>query len=92
MKNRTPQYLDKNPGVMGFEQEELMVAGLVFAVLYIANQFLLGVFLGIAAGWIMKRWKRGKPDGYLFHMLYDKLGIHYKYFLPSPSIVKRYED
>lgn len=90
--NRTPQYLDKNPSVAGFEQEELMVAGVVFSILYLANQLLLGLACGIIAGLIMKRWKKGKPDGYLFHMLYEKLGVPYKYFLPSPSIVKRYED
>lgn len=88
--NSTPvsKCLDKKSTIAGFEVADLFVIFLTMSVLNLTlgwtGQRLLLVWLpSIALACVIRFSKRGKPDGYLLHLL--KFKIAQKYFSAFPD-------
>jgi len=85
MMNRIPRFLDEEPTVLGMSPDELTVFGTVFIFSYIVDKLFIGILFSVVTLVFLKRWKAGKPDGYIIHRLY-LMGVPLKGFLPPPSV------
>lgn len=81
--------IDRPLLILGLELEDIgLLAGVSGAVMVFYDTFYGGmVFFG--GWWLIMFLKRGKPQGYITHLLY-KLGFKIEGLLPPPEKVSRY--
>ena len=72
---RVPLYLDEPPTILGARPDEAAVFMLIFFPAFLFNWTLLGLLGGIIITALVKRWRAGKPEGFLVHYAYRHLGI-----------------
>src|SRR3989338_800845 len=81
--------IDRPLLILGLEMEDIgLLAGLSWVVMVFYDTFFGGVvFFG--GWWLLMFLKRGKPQGYITHLLY-KLGFSIEGLLPPPKKISRY--
>ncbi|MBF0490645.1 MAG: hypothetical protein HQL15_08560 [Candidatus Omnitrophica bacterium] len=89
MNRKCPQTLDKPILLFGLEMEDVALLGAVGGV----GSILLGPLIpGVLTivGWILlMQFKRGKPTGYLIHVLYHQ-GVDFPGLIPPIKKAGRY--
>lgn len=83
--NRIPRFLDEEPSILGMSPDEFAIFGFVFIFSYLMDKLLAGIILSLIVLVALKKWKAGKPSGYIIHRLY-LLGVPLRGFLPPPSV------
>lgn len=90
MKQKScPKSIDKPITVLGMEVEDVAVIMVILGVSQIIIGMVLALPLAIIAAFVVKQIKRGKPRGYLQHLLYH-WGVNYPGTLPPPKKIKEY--
>ncbi len=84
-----PKTIDKPITILGMEMEDLAVLVIGIGIMQIVVGGPIALVLGLTAMIILKRIKRGRPRGYLLHLLYHK-GMSYQKTLPPMKKVRRY--
>lgn len=81
-----PRTIDKPLLILGLELEDILLLMFFFGGLAIFfNAFVL-LFI-LPAGVLLVILKRGKPQGYVLHILYS-VGVNFKGLLPSGDKIK----
>ena len=75
--SRVPLYLDEPPTFLGLRPDEAVVFLLIFIPSFLMNWLLFGVLIGAGVTVMVKRWRGGKPEGFLVHFAY-------RHGIPSP--------
>jgi len=86
---KCPRTIDKPLTFFGLEPEDVGILALLSgAVMLFSDTFYAGlIFFG---GWIvLKVLKKGKPQGYVVHLLYSR-GVKIKGLIDPPSKASRY--
>ncbi len=83
---RLPRTIDKPTELLGFRMDEIGVFVSVLLVFLLVDWFFAGLlFSGLVLGFL-RGTRRGRPEGYLFHLVY-RLGIPLGKLLP-PGLTK----
>ena len=73
--------IDEPVRIVGLEGEDFAVLSMVFGFVMLFYTILAGLLSAVAAGFVLRKIKKGKPYGYIVHILYA-LG------LPVPGLMK----
>ena len=83
---RLPRTIDKPTELLDFRMDEIGVFVSVLLVFLLVDWFFAGlVFAGLVLGFL-RGTRRGRPEGYLFHLVY-RLGVPLGKLLP-PGLKK----
>jgi len=78
---RLPRTIDKPTELLGFRMDEIGVFVSVLLVFLLVDWFFLGLLLGGLVLVFLRGTRRGRPEGYLFHLAY-RMGIPLGKLLP----------
>ena len=90
MKTKTcPRNIDKPLTLLGLEVTEVAIISIALGITQVFFGPLMIIILAVALIIVLKRVKRGKPDGYLQHLAH-RAGLRYPGILPSKKDGSRY--
>lgn len=78
---RLPRTIDKPTELLGFRMDEIGVFVSVLLVFLLVDWFFLGLLLGGLVLVFLRGTRRGRSEGYLFHLAY-RMGIPLGKLLP----------
>ena len=78
---RLPRTIDKPTELLGFRMDEIGVFVSVHLVLFRVDRFFVGLMLSGLVLAFLRGTRRGRPEGYLFHLVY-RMGIPLGKLLP----------
>lgn len=67
---KIPRYIDDPPHLLLWSADEVAPIGLGLVLGIFADQLAVFSAIGFAASYIYRRFRDGRPDGFLFHWLY----------------------
>ena len=67
---KVPAHVDEPPYLLLWPADEFGMVGLAFVLGFAANLPLIGIALGVGIGMVYRRFRTGRPDGYLLHLAY----------------------
>jgi type IV conjugative transfer system protein TraL len=83
---RLPRTIDKPTELVGFRMDEIGVFVSVLLVFLVVDRFFTGLVLSGLVLAFLRGNRRGRPEGYLFHLVY-RMGIPLGKLLP-PGLKK----
>jgi len=83
---RLPRTIDKPLELLGFRMDEIGVFVGILLVFLLVDWFFAGLLLAGLALAFLRGTRRGRPEGYLFHLVY-RMGIPLGKLLP-PALRK----
>ena len=83
---RLPRTIDKPMELVGFRMDEIGVFVSVLLVFLLVDRFFMGLVLSVLVLVFLRSIRRGRPEGYLFHLIY-RMGIPLGKLLP-PRVKK----
>jgi type IV conjugative transfer system protein TraL len=83
---RLPRTIDKPTELLGFRMDEIGVFVSVLLVFLLVDRFFVGLMLSGLVLAFLRGTRRGRPEGYLFHLVY-RTGIPLGKLLP-PGLKK----
>ncbi|MHC4605742.1 MAG: type IV conjugative transfer system protein TraL [Planctomycetota bacterium] len=69
--------LDRPITILGMEPEELVLIGLAAGAVMFLVDPVPAVVLGVGLAFLLNRVKAGKPDGYLYYLVYRSGAVRY---------------
>jgi type IV conjugative transfer system protein TraL len=83
---RLPRTIDKPTELVGFRMDEIGIFVSVLLVFLLVDRFFSGLVLSGFVLAFLRSTRRGRPEGYLFHLVY-RMGIPLGKLLP-PGLKK----
>jgi len=80
---RLPRTIDKPIELLGFRMDEVAVFVAVLVIFLLVNFFFTGLIVSGLLLAFLRGTRRGRPDGYIFHLVYRATGIRMGTLLPA---------